>query len=471
MVLTFFLSGDFGTIWVNASNHGYYDFTPQDYTPASSLKIANFIGHAIVIHADIDHGNEPTCAQASSTGAAGARALYCVLGIPNPADPIIPGFFLENIDTTGMTLNTTWANVPCPVAPQPEPSPDPEPEPEPEPEPVAPPAPETIPINQPGLFPENFEWDPYTSQFITGSLTAATLNYINMDGTVTVINTNPDFAVVSGVHVYGNQLVACYGVNPGTFSAIRAWNIEADPWTELWTVYLNNTGDPAINRFCNDLTTDPSGHVYATDSVANIIYKVTVTDGVPLPTSWSDSPLYKGAGFQLDGIVYKNNYLIIGKIGTSQLIKLPIMDDGTAGLPVAISFGDVPVPIGPDGLAWMPDGRLAVSHAAGVVLLSSSDDWDSVSASSSLQPSSYQAVQSRQISSTLYILESNLTALSAGDFTSQQFDFLVVSDCSYLNNCANKGWIAAVVIILLVVLIVAGIAAWYFLGGNKSERF
>jgi len=108
--------GDFGTIRIVAGDppEGLYNYLMDDYNRPQNLRVANFIGHAIVIHADIDHGFDSTCPNGATNGDSGARALFCVLGIPNPTDPETPGFFLENLDIDPATLNNTWANTPCP---------------------------------------------------------------------------------------------------------------------------------------------------------------------------------------------------------------------------------------------------------------------------------------------------------------------------------------------------------------------
>lgn len=111
--------GDFGSIktYDAATKNGYYNFAPNDYTPQSSLKMVNFIGRTVIVHADLDHGNEPTCDGGNTTGAAGARWFQCIIGIMNPIDVKQAGNNLEVVTPpASLRFDNTWKNVPCNTA-------------------------------------------------------------------------------------------------------------------------------------------------------------------------------------------------------------------------------------------------------------------------------------------------------------------------------------------------------------------
>jgi len=106
--------GDLGTIKTFVEQTGFYSFAPE-YLPVSSLTVDNIIGRAVIVHQTLDHGNDSTCGlEALTTGAAGLRIYYCVIGIPNTANQSIPTNFLPTpVIPPDTIFNNVWENVPC----------------------------------------------------------------------------------------------------------------------------------------------------------------------------------------------------------------------------------------------------------------------------------------------------------------------------------------------------------------------
>jgi len=458
--------GDYGSVRAYSTDgNGWYDYAPS-YNPSAEMTLWNFIGRGIIIHAGLDHGADPSCAGSNATGAAGARDLYCVIGIPNTADPSIPENFLEiPAVPTNIVLNNTWSEVPCAPTPAPVPVP------------VSPPTDNIIPILEAGIYPENIEWNPNTAQFLVGSLTTPGLYQVSMDGVVDIKKIRTGL-ISTGLHLRGNQLFTCWCTfPPGPASSVTAYSIATTPYTEQWTVNLENVGVAGTARFCNDLTSDKSGNVYVTDSAYNVIYRLKLDENGlnPALTLWSDNPAYKSTGMNLDGIVYHpNGYIVVGKLTDNAFMKVPISDAQTAGTPALIEVtGDSSIS-GPDGMVLIQNDRIIVSHSMGtggaVSALISSDDFATATVSKPVA-TTYSAVASRIVDGTLYVLETNISAIADGNLASSQYDIVVIKDNSdLLGSSPNQGWIAAVVIIVLVVIILlAAFVFWHF-SKKSGER-
>ncbi|RKG65317.1 hypothetical protein D7V80_23725 [Corallococcus sp. CA054B] len=117
---------------------------------------------------------------------------------------------------------------------------------------------------------------------------------------------------------------------------------------------------PGESGFCNDVTVDAAGNVYATDSFANIIVRLAV-GGTALTTWASDeafAPSEEGA-FTLNGIAYDGaGRLYVVKSDTGTLFAIDIQPDGSAAAPVSIPVS--PALETPDGLEWVDSRRLLV---------------------------------------------------------------------------------------------------------------
>lgn len=100
--------GDLGTFKTFDAAGAYYQFTPS-FT-SSLLRVSDFLGRALVIHQLIDHGLPVSCngAPGASTGAAGSRIYWCVVGVASTNAslpvPTIP---------SALSYPTAWTETPC----------------------------------------------------------------------------------------------------------------------------------------------------------------------------------------------------------------------------------------------------------------------------------------------------------------------------------------------------------------------
>lgn len=123
---------------------------------------------------------------------------------------------------------------------------------------------------------------------------------------------------------------------------------------------------PGGSGFCNDVTVDPAGNVYATDSLANTIVRLPL--GGSALTTWAENAAFAPdveGDYTLNGIIHDGaNGLYVVKSDTGTLFSIPINPDGTAGAPVVIPVE--PALITPDGLERVDaQTLLVVENSAG----------------------------------------------------------------------------------------------------------
>ena len=224
------------------------------------------------------------------------------------------------------------------------------------------------------LGPEGIEYDQANGRFLTGSLAEGSIFVIGRDGSVTPFIS--DVSLVSSVGIEADEardrlLVANSdraAFQPGNVGQAKLNAYSLTTGERLATVDLAAVGTPKDppQYFANDVTVDGDGNVYVTDTMMNVIYKVT--------PDYQASVFHRFEGMegpQLNGIEYHTNgYLLV--VAGAQVFKVPLANPGgttqvTVAEPVA----------GQDGIVWAADGTLAVvsNSAQQVVKLRSGDDW------------------------------------------------------------------------------------------------
>jgi sugar lactone lactonase YvrE len=163
-----------------------------------------------------------------------------------------------------------------------------------------------------------------------------------------------DFAAVSDPHVPGEAMLAIHDLATGK---------------RLHLVDLSSLRPG--RHLANDVTVDPDGTAYVTDSLAPMIYQVTI-DGTA--SVLVEDPRLGGADIALNGIEYlPSGHLLVAHSSGRTLYRIPL-DAPTRMIEVRLSE-----PIAADGLLLHPDGSVvtpAPFHPA-VLQLRSFDGWAS----------------------------------------------------------------------------------------------
>lgn len=251
--------------------------------------------------------------------------------------------------------------------------------------------PNTITFHSPMQYPEGIEWDASQNRFLVTSIRKGEVGAVTDDGSYSTFATDPRMICSVGIQLdpARDRMLVCNSdggageksskETTGKVAALAAFRLstgELISYTDL---------APLVDggHFCNDIAIAPDGTAYITDSFSPVIYKVD--------TNYKASVLIKndaftGAAFNLNGIVIKDNFLLVDKMNSGQLFKIPL-DNPEAFSEVKISENLE----GADGLLWAPDGSLIVvgsnnAHVGiaasknalnAIVRLKSDDNWQS----------------------------------------------------------------------------------------------
>lgn len=205
------------------------------------------------------------------------------------------------------------------------------------------------PVLQPtaqNLFPEGVAWDPTRRSLLVGSLQQpALISAVGRDGVARTVVSDPDLPGFVGFKVDAarGRIVAAIGspFAPGP-SFLAVYDLTTGAREQL--VDLSGEGHAA-----NDVTLDPAGNAYVTDTGAGAVYKVDLAGHV---STLSTDPRL-GPAIGANGIVWHpGGYLVVANYTTGKLYRL---DRGR----LTELWQPRPL-IGADGMILRRDGTLVV---------------------------------------------------------------------------------------------------------------
>ncbi|WP_164478367.1 SMP-30/gluconolactonase/LRE family protein [Mycolicibacterium stellerae] len=239
-------------------------------------------------------------------------------------------------------------------------------------------APEQIVIQRPGLYPEGIEWDVKRQRFLVSSAADGSVTAVHDDGTVNTIDSGDGLTSTLGTVIdeQRDRLL----VTVADFAAVDDPNRPGEAKLAIYDLasgrrtHLADLGGlrPGERHLANDVTVDPAGNAYVTDSFTPVIYKVTL-DGQPSVVA-ADPRFGSPKGLGLNGIEYDpRGYLLAAVAGTEKLFRIPLDE------PANLTEVRLSEPISIDGITRRSDGNIVVAapFAPAVISLSSQDDWQS----------------------------------------------------------------------------------------------
>jgi len=253
--------------------------------------------------------------------------------------------------------------------------------------------PDKVKFTRSALYPEGVDWDASNQRFLVTSIRKGEVGSVTDDGTYWTFAKDPRMisSVTVKIDAKRDRVLACNAdagagekskpETTGKVAALAVFQLS----TGKLIKYIDLAKGLDGGHFCNDLAIDKDGTAYITDSFSPIIYKV---DSNYNSSVFLTDKAFTGQSFNLNGIVVKDNYLIVAKMNSGQLFKVPL-DNPKAFNEVKIKENIE----GADGLVMNPDGSLLViannnAHVGipasasvnAVVKFKSSDNWETATA-------------------------------------------------------------------------------------------
>ncbi len=248
--------------------------------------------------------------------------------------------------------------------------------------------PNIVSFNKTALYPEGLEYDQHSNSFLVTSIREGIVGRVSNDGNYTVFAQDQRMVSAVGIRIDSerNRVLVC-NADPGAsqFSTPETTGkLAALMVFELSTgkaiKYIDLAEGIEGSHFCNDIAIDHDGTAYITDSFSTIIYKVTADYKTSVLIN---NQRFAGSAFNLNGIVIKDNYLLVNKFNEGTLFKIPLdKPENFSQVKINEKFD------GADGLLWAPDGSLIlIANDSGhggfvpgkstnkVIKLSSTDNW------------------------------------------------------------------------------------------------
>lgn len=268
-------------------------------------------------------------------------------------------------------------------------------------------------------YPEGVAWSAKQSTFFVSSVRHGTVGKVDMAGRYTPFITDAQLVSTLGLALDAqrNTLWVAIGdlggstrsgpATQGKLAAVAAYDASTGQRRAYHALGQLHEGA----HVANDLTLDPQGNVYVTDSFSPVIYRID-TQGKASVFARSDR--FTGEGFNLNGIVYHpDGFLLVNKHNSGELfrvsLKNPQQIDAVA-LPQALK--------GADGMVLRGPGRLSVVQNSGAdrtLDLVSTDGWKSATIAREQKSVLSFPTTAAAVGKDLYVLNARLDSLMTPD--------------------------------------------------------
>lgn len=281
--------------------------------------------------------------------------------------------------------------------------------------------PDTITINQQGLYPEGLAYDPQGERFLVSSFTSGAIGMVKDDGTYSNFINDKELISTTGIFIDNARnrvlvTIADPGASTktttetqGKLAAIAIYNLS----TKQRINYVNlGKLKPLSGHFANDIAVDNIGNAYVTDSFSDIIYKIDLAGTATI--FLEDSKFVAPAGsFGLNGIVYHpDGYLIVAKYDEGLLFKIPVNN------PSAFTQIKMTQTLsGADGLLLNDNNTLTVScnnTTNTVFKLTGNNNWNSANVTGTFATGDVFPTTLAKRDGETYVLYAHLGALFSG---------------------------------------------------------
>lgn len=250
-------------------------------------------------------------------------------------------------------------------------------------------SPDVVSFDSLALYPEGVEYDAKGQRFLVTSMRYGTVGEVRDDGSYREIIKNENFKSAVGIRIDSDRdrLLVCNsdpGVSihtsketQGKMAGLGVFQLSTGNLIKY--IDLSALSSDGGGHFCNDIGLDGEGNAYISDSFSNIIYRVDANNNASI---FLANDRFKGEGFNLNGVVIKDDYLLIDKYNEGVLFKVPLNEPEKF---TQVSISET-YP-GSDGLLWAADGSLimiANANTNKMLKLTSVDNWASATVVNSI---------------------------------------------------------------------------------------
>ncbi len=275
--------------------------------------------------------------------------------------------------------------------------------------------PEMIRFSKMALYPEGIDYDANGNRFLVSSLREGIVGAVRGDGNYQVLSQDSNMVSAVGIRIDSarDRVLVCnsdVGVsvhtkpeNQGKLAGLGVFQLSTGALIKYIDLAALSQGG---GHFCNDIALDSNGTAYATDSFSPIIYKISADLNASVLLK---NERFAGEGFNLNGVVVKDDYLLVTKYNEGVLFKIPLNDpEKFSQVTIAETFP------GADGLLWAADGSLIVianAQTNKALKLTSADNWASATVANSVVTGEVFATTGVKINNDVYVLHAMLHVL------------------------------------------------------------
>jgi DNA-binding beta-propeller fold protein YncE len=281
--------------------------------------------------------------------------------------------------------------------------------------PAAPTLPDVIRFSKSALYPEGVDYDAKGNRFLVTSLREGIVGAVSGDGNYQVQFQDNHMVSAIGIRIDSarDRVLVCNsdpGVSihtkpetQGKLAGLGVFQLS----TGALIKYIDLAGlSQGGGHFCNDIALGGNGVAYITDSFSPIIYKIDADLNASIMLT---NDRFSGEGFNLNGIVVKDDYLLVSKYNEGVLFKVPLNEpEKFSQVTIAETFP------GADGLLWTSDGSFIVianMQTNKVFKLTSADNWASATIASRVDTGEVFATTGVDINGAVYTLHAMLHVL------------------------------------------------------------
>lgn len=264
-------------------------------------------------------------------------------------------------------------------------------------------------------YPESTAWSAQENVFFATSVHHGVIGKITPQGKYTPFITDQELIGTVGIKLDTKHNIL-WVANSDSGASDRSTEATTGKLAAL-VAYNASTGERIAYHdlgklaegahFANDIAFDDKGNIYVTDSFSPIIYRV---DAKGQASVLATSDLFKGEGFNLNGIVYHpKGFLIVSKYNSGELFKIDIKHPSRiekVALPELLT--------GTDGLFLRSPNKLLSIQNMGIdraVELVSDDEWKSARIQSVTKSKLAFPTTVTQVGNDTYLLNAQLNSL------------------------------------------------------------